>query len=182
VKKALLIIDVQNAFDDPKWGKRNNPAAEKNIQRLLAVWRKTNHEVIFIQHKSQKINSVFHPEHEGFQFKEMVKPKEFETVIEKEVNSAFIGTSLEDYLNNKGIKELVITGLTTPHCVSTSTRMSGNLGYHTYLLNDATAAFGLYDHNEKYIDAEIVHDVSLATIHKEFATVLSSQEYIENYL
>ncbi len=146
------------------------------------MWRKNNHEVIFIQHTSKNHDSVFHPENEGFLIKEIVRPREDERVITKEVNSAFIGTNLEEHLINQKVKEIVITGLTTPHCVSTTTRMSGNLGYKTYLISDATAAFGVYDNNKQYFDAQTVHDISLATIHNEFATVLSTEEYIESYL
>lgn len=57
----------------------------------------------------KKTHSVFHPKNEGFLIKEIIKPHEKETVLTKEVNSAFIGTSLQRYLNNLGIKEVVIT-------------------------------------------------------------------------
>jgi nicotinamidase-related amidase len=182
MNKALLILDVQKAFDDPKWGIRNNLDAEENIKTLLTKWRENKYEVFFIQHTSKKPHSIFHPKNKGFQIKDIIKPHEKETVLTKEVNSAFIGTSLQRYLNNLRIKEVVITGLTTPHCVSTTTRMSGNLGFETYLLSDATAAFGLTDSNGTYMDAQTVHDVSLATIHNEFATVLSTKDFIERHI
>ncbi|WP_349409684.1 cysteine hydrolase family protein [Pseudalkalibacillus sp. SCS-8] len=181
MKKALLIVDVQDAFNDPKWGERNNHDAEENIKRLLTEWRKKQQEVIFIQHQSQNHDSVFHPDHPGYRIKEIVKPLDDEMVIRKEVNSAFIGTSLEHFLHDQGIKEVVITGLTTQHCVSTTTRMSGNLGFHTFLISDATAAFELTDHNGKAVDPQTIHDVSLATIHNEFATVCSTEDYLEKY-
>jgi len=98
------------------------------------------------------------------------------------VNSAFIGTNLEQYLKEHGIHHVVITGLTTPHCVSTTTRMSGNLGFNTYLVSDATAAFGLKGPDGVYYDADQIHVISLATLHGEFATVLTTEELIEQII
>ncbi|MGD6831246.1 cysteine hydrolase family protein [Sutcliffiella halmapala] len=178
MKSALLIVDVQEAFNHPKWGERNNPDAEENIKLLLNEWRHRDAEVIFIKHISKNRNSGFHPTHKGSAIKEIVKPLEKEIVITKEVNSAFIGTSLENYLHDREIEEVVITGLTTPHCISTTTRMSGNLGFNTYLIEDATAAFGI-NYKGTYIDAQTIHNISLATLHNEFAVVLTTNELLE---
>ncbi len=68
-------------------------------------------------------------------------PLEKEPIITKEVNSAFIGTNLKEQLDKLNIHTLVIVGITTNHCVSTTTRMAGNFGYETYLISDATATF-----------------------------------------
>ena len=178
MKKALIIIDVQNAFDDQKWGERNNPNAEENICELLILWREMGWQVIHIQHLSDQLHSVFHPKNDGFLIKELVRPQDDEVVLTKKVNSAFIGTNLEEFLRSNEIGTVVITGLTTPHCVSTTTRMSGNLGFHTYLLSDATAAFGMRDQNDQYYDAETIHTISLATLHEEFATVITTEQLI----
>ncbi|MCF6137829.1 cysteine hydrolase family protein [Pseudalkalibacillus berkeleyi] len=177
----LLIVDVQDAFFDQKWGERNNLNAENNIKTVLDVWRQNRWEVIHVQHKSDHPSSVFYENGEGFAIKEIVAPLDNEKIITKTVISAFIGTDLNDYLKNIGTSHVVVTGLTTPHCVSTTTRMSGNLGYDTYLLSDATAAFELNDHNGNKVDAETVHHISLATLHDEFATVLTTKQYLENF-
>ena len=175
---ALIILDVQKAFDDKKWGERNNLSAEDNIRKLLTLWRKKGLQVIYIQHMSDNPSSVFHPKNEGFAIKELVEPIEEEIIITKKVNSSFIGTNLEEFLLLNDIRTLIITGLTTPHCVSTTTRMSGNLGFNTYLISDATAAFGMTDHNDNYYDADTIHDTSLATLNEEFATILTTEQLI----
>lgn len=181
-KKALIVVDVQRAFDDKKWGERNNLNAEENISKILKFWRDKGWLVIHIQHASDNPNSVFYPMNEGFAIKELAAPIEGETIIQKKVNSSFIGTNLEEFLKTNEISTVVITGLTAPHCVSTTTRMSGNLGFNTYLVSDATVSFGLKDQNDNYIDAETIHNISLVTLHDEFATILTTDQLISKEL
>ncbi|SDK36169.1 cysteine hydrolase family protein [Sediminibacillus albus] len=176
---ALIIIDVQEAFEDEKWGERNNLHAEVNISRLLTLWREKGWKVIHVQHTSDNPDSLFFPNNSGFAIKQSVQPEDGEDVITKKVNSSFIGTNMEKPLIQQDISTVVITGLTTPHCVATTTRMSGNLGFLTYLVSDATAAFGLTDQRDIYYDAETIHNVSLATLHDEFATVLSTEQLLD---
>jgi nicotinamidase-related amidase len=138
---ALIVIDVQNGFDDPQWGNRNNPDAEKAIAALLAAWRETARPVFHVQHLSNSEGSPLNPRNAGCEIKEVVRPLENEQIFQKRVNSAFIGTQLEAVLRQRGVGTLVMVGLTTPHCVSTSARMAGNLGFEVYLPSDAIAAF-----------------------------------------
>lgn len=180
-KKALIIVDVQKAFDNKKWGERNNLNAEVNISKILKLWREKGWLVIHIQHTSDNPDSVFHPNNEGFAIKEIVAPIDKEVIINKKVNSSFIGTNLEDLLIANGVTTVVITGLTTPHCVSTTTRMSGNLGFDTYLISDATAAFGMKDQDGTYYDAAAIHNISLATLHEEFAAILTTDKLLNEF-
>lgn len=181
-KKALIIVDVQKAFDDKKWGERNNLNAEVNISKILQLWRNKGWLVIHIQHTSDNPNSIFHPTSDGFAIKEIVEPIDKEVIIKKKVNSSFIGTNLEELLKVNDVTTVVITGLTTPHCVSTTTRMSGNLGFDTFLISDATAAFGMRNQDDIYFDAATIHNVSLATLHEEFATILTTEQLINNFI
>ncbi len=176
---ALIIIDVQKAFEDEKWGPRNNLHAEDNIKLLLKTWRKREYPIIHIQHLSDNVQSIFHPSKQSSAFKDSVVPVKDETIFKKKVNSAFIGTGLEEHLKENNIRKVVIVGLTTPHCVSTTTRMSGNLGFETYLVSDATAAFAIKGADNTYYSAEQIHAVSLATLDNEFAKVLTTEEVIQ---
>ncbi len=80
---ALLLIDVQKAFDNKKWGLRNNPLAEKQIQKLLFHWRSLKLPVIHIQHISDSPLSLFHPSNAAVNFKEEAIPIAGEKVIRK---------------------------------------------------------------------------------------------------
>jgi nicotinamidase-related amidase len=175
---VLLIIDVQQGFDEPGWGHRNNPDAEQNISQLLKKWRHTGRPVFHVQHLSLSPDSPLRAAHPGSQIKEEVMPLPGEPVIQKHVNSAFIGSDLERQLREAGYQKLVIVGLTTPHCVSTTTRMAGNLGFQTYVVADATAAFDLVGHDGHRYTAEQIHAVSLATLNEEFATIIETNELL----
>lgn len=173
---VLLLIDVQKGFDLPVWGERNNPEAEKIIGKLLSAWRKSGGPIVHVRHLSTEPNSPLRPGQSGCDFKDEAAPLPGETVIEKCVNSCFIGTNLETHLRTNGFNTLVIAGLTTDHCVSTTTRMAGNLGFKTYLIADATATFDRTTYDGKKLPADLVHSYALASLHGEFATVLESAE------
>jgi nicotinamidase-related amidase len=172
---ALIIIDVQKGFDDPKWGLRNNPDAEEKIAALLAAWRKSGWPVFHVQHLSRSANSPLRPQNPGSEIKELVRPLGEEQLFQKNVNSAFIGTNLEEVLRQRGIKTVVVVGLTTPHCVSTTARMAANLGFEVYMAGDAIAAFEAKGPDGQRYSADVIHDVSLATLHNEFATVVDTK-------
>jgi nicotinamidase-related amidase len=175
---VLLIIDVQKGFDDPLWGKRNNPDAERNMARILAAWRLSARPVFHVQHVSVMPGSPLGPKSPGCEIKDEVKPLEGEPIFQKHVNSAFIGTDLEKQLRTHNYDTLVIVGLTTQYCVSTTARMAGNMGFKTYVVSDATAAFGLTGPDGRSYSAEEIHDVSLATIHNEFAEVVATADLL----
>ena len=175
---ALLLIDVQKGFDEPSWGNRNNPDAEKKIFELLSAWREKSWPVIHIQHCSQEADSVLAPSHPGCEFKEETKPIDNEPHFKKNVNSAFIGTGLEDHLRDQDINQLVIVGLTTDHCVSTSTRMAGNLGFDVSLVSDATATFDKKGIDGKIYSADEIHAIHLASLNEEFCSVKTTAEVL----
>jgi nicotinamidase-related amidase len=173
---ALLLIDVQLGFDDLTYwgGARNNLEAEKRMAELLAAWRAADAPVIYAQHCSRNPQSRLHRSHPGWKIKPEVAPRAGEPVVEKDVNSCFIGTKLESVLREKRITKLVIAGLTTDHCVSTTVRMAGNLGFLTYVVSDATATFDKRGPDGEIFPADLIHRTALASLHEEFATVLAT--------
>lgn len=176
-KPALILVDIQKGFEDIEYwgGQRNNIDAERNAGELLRAWRTMRLPVFHIQHCSLNPSSPLRESQYGNAFQNIVMPQPGEPVIKKNVNSAFIGTNLQQQLNNAGISKLVIAGLTTDHCVSTTTRMAGNLGYNTHLVADATATFNKKSIDGKMYPAELIHDTALASLSEEFATVVTTQ-------
>ena len=177
-KTALIIIDVQVGLDDPRLGARNNPDAENNMARLLADWRAEGRSIFHIQHMSTEPNSPLRPELPGNAIKRIVAPQEGEILIQKTVNCAFVGTDLLDRLKAAKIGSVVIVGLTTDHCVSATARMSGDLGFQTIVVADATAAHERRSYDGTHYSAEMIHAVALANLHEEFATILLTDELI----
>ncbi|WP_046246469.1 cysteine hydrolase family protein [Hymenobacter terrenus] len=178
---ALLLIDIQQAFDDVAYwgGERNNPDAERNAAELLAYWRANQLPVFHVQHSSTNPSSRLAPGQPGHDFKDEVRPLPDEPVIGKNVNSAFIGTDLKERLDAQHLTTLVIAGLTTDHCVSTTTRMAGNLGFDTFLVADACATFARKGVGTEVFSAELIHQTALASLNEEFATVLTTAGVIE---
>ena len=179
---TLVLVDVQKGFDDDLWGNRNNPQAESNIAKLLHQWRDLNWPVVHVQHCSVHSGSPLHPDHPGNAFKPEAEPQRGEAVFQKSVNSGFIGTNLESYLHENEATQLVIAGLTTDHCVSTTTRMAGNLGFDVILVSDATATFDKQGVAGELITADEVHRVNLASLNEEFCTVLDTQTTLERFI
>ena len=175
---ALLLVDVQQGLDDPRWGARNNPDAEQRIADLLAVWRARGQPVIHVQHSSLVPKSPLREGAPGHAFKVQAQPIGGEPVFRKHVNSAFIGTDLEAHLRSNGIESLVIVGITTDHCVSTTARMAANLGFDVTVVDDATTTFERRGPDGALYSADLVHRVELASLNGEFATVRSSQEIL----
>lgn len=178
---ALLLVDIQKAFLEKDYPGiiRNNEDAEFICGKILKKWRTLNLPVIHVRHSSTNPESKLHKSKPGFEFNDYVIPLKTEMVLTKKVNSAFIGTDLEDILFKGNINTLVIVGMTTNHCISTTVRMSGNLGFNTYLISDSTACYNTKAMNGEVIDCNTIYNATLASLQEEFATVIDSKELFE---
>ncbi|KXL41724.1 hypothetical protein M433DRAFT_151774 [Acidomyces richmondensis BFW] len=201
LRTALILIDIQQTFNNPStWGSCQNTASfNNNVCRLLKFFREARAKVeesnpirpviIHVRHSSLDPGSPFNPANgSSAEFMPFARPLPDETTISKNVNSAFIGTPLEYILRERGIQQLVICGLTTDHCVSTTTRMAANLGWRSnrfveghvqggnvILVRDACGTFGRGE-----FDAEVVHRVAIASLEDEFAEIVSTDSALES--
>jgi nicotinamidase-related amidase len=177
---ALVVIDVQRAFDEweASGKRRNNPHAVARIADLLGAFRDARAPIFHIRHEGTRPNSSFRPGGSGFAVKDEAREINGEPVIVKTVNSAFIGTDLEGRLRAADIKRLVICGATTNHCVETTTRMAGNLGFDARLVRDATWTFDRVGPDGDAHSAEAIHAMTLANLNGEFARIVTTAEAI----
>lgn len=173
---TLLLIDVQQAFDDPGWGPRNNPDAERRIAELLTAWRATSAPVIHVRHRSIEPDGLF--DDGGFEFKPEAAPHEGEATLEKTVNNAFVGTDLEQRLRAADAETVVVAGLTTDHCCSSTARMASDLGFEVWFVADATATHIRSLPDGRQFDPETMHDSALASLSDEFAEIVGTAEAV----
>jgi nicotinamidase-related amidase len=171
---VLIVIDMQEAIDDPRFGARNNLGAEANIAALIAAWRAETLPLVHIRHDSLEPGSPYAPDAPGHRFKPCATPLDGETVIGKNANSAFVGTGLEGLLDELGATTLVICGVLTPNSVEATARHAGNLGYQVFVVGDACWAVDKTDLRGQRWLADDVHALSLAHLEGEYASVVDA--------
>ena len=169
---ALVVIDVQQGFDDPAWGRRDNPVCEANIALLVDAWRQAGRPVVIVRHDSTSPGSPLRPGQPGNDLRPGLSG---DVLITKSVNSAFYGDpDLHAWLTERGITRLTICGVTTNHCCETTARMAGNLGYDVTFVIDATHTFDRPAPDGSVITAEEISRVTAANLHGEFANVVTT--------
>ena len=143
--RALLVIDMQRAFDDLDfWGATTNPDCERNVAALLDAWSAADEPIVVVRHDSTSQGSPLHPESPGNALVDAVAAASPDLLVTKNVNSAFYGDpDLQSWLDEQDIRDLVICGIQTNMCVETTARMAGNLGYDVTVALDATRTFDL---------------------------------------
>ena len=167
-KEALLLIDIQNIYFTPGPLLLHKPkeAAEK-AARLLEKFRKEGKTVIHVQHDFKILACI----------NKLVEPLEDEKIVHKEFPNSFLGTDLQDYLQENEITDLVVAGMMSHMCVDTTVRECQNYGYDVTVIDDACTTMSL-KHDGKKIDAETVHAVYMASLADGFAKVIKMDEYL----
>lgn len=172
---VLLVVDVQQAIDDPRWGPRNNPQAEANIAALLEGWRVADFPVVHVRHDSVEPRSPYRPGQPGHAFKPEAAPRDGERVVPKQTNSAFVGTDLEDVLAEIGCTTLVACGVLTSNSLEATVRHAGNLGFRVFVPQDACWAVDKRDLTGRLWPAADVHALSLAHLDGDYAKVVDTE-------
>ncbi|AEV61256.1 Isochorismatase hydrolase [Pseudomonas ogarae] len=176
---ALILIDQQKGILHPRLGPRNNPEAELRMLELLALWRHTVRPVIHVHHLSRSPDSVFWPGQSGVEVQPRFEPLAGEWLVQKQVPDAFSGTRLEEDLRRAGVGQLVIVGVATHNSVESTARTAGNLGFDTWVVEDACFTFDKSDYFGNARSAAEVHAMSLGNLHGEYATVVDVKRILQ---
>lgn len=175
-RAVLLPIDMQRGFDEPSWPRRWNDRVDANGLALLDEWRRSGRPIIHVRHDSIEPGSTLAPGTPGNDFRSGFSPQGDEPRISKSVNSAFIGTDLDLRLKRLGAKHVVVFGISTDMCVSTTIRTGANMGWDMVLVPDACDCFDLPDGKGGTISAEDIQAAHVATLAFEFCRALSTAE------
>ncbi len=176
---ALVVVDVQKGFADPRWGRRNNPACEDNIAALIDAWRERGHPLVLVRHDSDEPDSPLRAGTEGNELRDVVAGHA-DLLVTKSVNSSFHGTpSLAGWLDEHGVRSIYVCGITTNHCCETTARVGGNLGYDVHFVLDATHTFDRRAPDGTLVTADELARVTATNLHGEFATVTDTLSVLD---
>jgi len=180
MNKALILIDIQNDyFENGTMTLVGSEQASLNARQILDKFRTDGLPVIHIQHIANRPGATFFlPGTKGADINVNVKPKENEKIIVKHFPNSFRETGLLEYLKSLQITDLVICGMMTHMCVDATTRAAKDFGFNITVIGDACATRDLTI-NGKVVKAADVHHSFLAAFNGFYASVITTNEYLE---
>ena len=146
----LLVIDVQKGIVDDELYNYENFI--KNLQNLIYECRKRKIEVVYVQH-DEGTGSGLSVGDEGYEIADEFAPKEGEKSFRKTVNSAFSNKELTKYLEEKGEKTLIISGLLTNYCIDATVKSAFDRGYQVLIPEGCNTTFP-----NNYMDGETTYN------------------------
>lgn len=143
-QSALLVVDVQDSFKvGSRWSRRNNPGFEQNLDRLIRSYRAAGLPVIFILHNDP--DPGFRPGDPEVRLMDFLIREEGDPLLLKNTRNSFTSTNLREILDAKGVRRLVVTGISTEQCCETTTRVAADFGYDVDFVTEATMTFPIAD-------------------------------------
>jgi nicotinamidase-related amidase len=167
---CLVLIDLQNEYLSGPLALPDADAAIACAARLLARARDRGTPVFHIAHKGRPGGLFDRAADRGAIVRELT-PLADEPVVEKELPNAFAGTDLQTRLSATGRNNIVLAGLMTHMCISSTARAALDLGFRVTIDADSCATRDLPDGRGGTIGARTIHDVALAELSDRFAII-----------
>lgn len=180
MKKALIIIDIQNDyFDNGTMPLNGSDAACENAKLLLDNFRVAALPVIYIQHVATRPDATFFlPNTKGVEIHKTIRPLKGEKIIIKNYPNSFRETDLFKHLKETQINDLVICGMMTHMCVDATTRAAKDFGFSISVVGDACATKDL-EYNGKVVNATEVQNSFLSALNYFYSKVQTTKEYLQ---
>jgi len=180
MKKALLVIDVQNEYFTGKLPVTYPANSFENILKAIDFSIENKIPVIAVQHTASTPESpVFRKASKEWELHDEIRKRPFDKLIEKKLPGTFSGTDLENYLKKNNIKELIISGYMTQMCCDTTSRQAFHMGYSVKFLSDATGTLAI-SNDAGTVTAEELHRAILVTQAMRFAKVMKTDDWINS--
>ncbi|MEZ5714588.1 MAG: cysteine hydrolase family protein [Paracoccaceae bacterium] len=188
---ALLMVDLQNTYmtsarQHPRWadfGTRMDEIVIPNASRIIDACRRGAIEVLHariacrtddgrdrsLSQKRPGFNNLLLPMHDGpSQLIDAVAPVGDEICVIKTTDSALTGTNLRLILHNLGIRTVIVAGIFTDQCISSTVRSLADESFDVFLVHDACAAGTMELHNHE-----------LAVLNRIYCQVLGTGELLD---
>lgn len=176
---ALIVIDFQNEYFSGKMPIPDGKKALDNTRLLVNFAHQNQMPVYFVRHLGPADGPLFAEGSKFAEFHQDLQPGKADKVITKATPSSFVGTDLDKQLKQHGIKTLIVTGLMTHMCVSSTARDAVPLGYEVIIPEDATATRDLATWNNAVVDHKTLQKVSLAGVADVFAEIKTTRQVLE---
>jgi len=182
-KTALLVIDVQESFRTrPYWQAEELPAFLANTQALIDGCRERSIPVlqVFHQEPGEDVRNPFHPASGLVRAMPELKLNA-DAVFYKEVHSALYGrtsggVTLEAWLRDHGVEEILVTGIRTEQCCETTTRHASDVGFKVRFATDATLTFPMQSRAGRMFSAAEIRERTELVLDGRFARIVSAAE------
>lgn len=178
MKRALIVIDVQNEYVDGNL-KICHPDLLTSIPNIeVAMDAAADHgaALVLVQHIEDEDSPVFARGSHGAALHSSVADRTPDHLVTKTGVSSFAGTDLEAWLRAGGYDTVAIAGYMTQHCCAGTARDAAALGFTVEFLSDATGTLDLVNHAGS-ISADALHISVLVTLDSEFAAVATTEEW-----
>jgi nicotinamidase-related amidase len=171
-ESALLVIDAQDSFKaGERWARRNNKDFEKNVGRLVDLYREHGLPVIYFLHSDE--DPGFRRTDPEYRLMDFLSPRSEEPVLHKDTRNVFTSTGLPALLMEKGVRRVVITGIQMEQCCETSTRVAADLGYAVDFVTEATMTFPIPNHDRpgEELGVDAIRERTEYALRRRFATI-----------
>ncbi|WP_255713594.1 cysteine hydrolase family protein [Subtercola endophyticus] len=180
MKRALIVIDVQNEYVDGKLpiGYPSLHVSIPNIMMAMDSAADAHVPIVVVQHVAGESSPVFAKGGRGVELHESIADKPRDHLVQKTEDSAFDGTDLAEWLSAQSIDTITIVGYMTQNCDEATARDATQRGLTVELLSDATGTLDLANEAGR-ISAKELHASVLVVLQTGFAAVATTEAWLD---